>query len=136
MKPQLENLDSYNAITASDANTGQTDFREFQHSGKDSQELYTFWKRLMKNETGVAKGLNLTWTVYASNYLVDATGIHTSLWRQPLGNLTKRDTDTISSNSFPVYVLQHRIRNNWIYGIPALICLSIVVAQCSSLSTQ
>ncbi|KAK5094987.1 hypothetical protein LTS08_008383 [Lithohypha guttulata] len=103
-----------------------------EYSGKDNQDLQQLWTALSRNSTGVEKMLRLIWVDIAANYLVGTKGHHTTKHRQPVSYSanSKRQASGRQSGqaTFPVHVLEHHIRYHWVYAIPALVCVSIVVA--------
>ncbi|KAK5087844.1 hypothetical protein LTR05_002059 [Lithohypha guttulata] len=102
------------------------------YSGKDNQDLQQLWTALSRNSTGIEKMLRLIWVDLAANYLVGTKGHHTTKHRQPVSYSanSKRQASSRQSGqaTFPVHVLEHHIRYHWVYAIPALVCVSIVVA--------
>jgi hypothetical protein len=93
------------------------------YSGATNLDLYTTWKDLSDNATGVEQILNLIWTDIAANAVVGTRG---RLPLESIPNLSKR-SDESQDAKIPVYVLNRSTRYHIIYAIPAFFVLGLLV---------
>lgn len=100
------------------------------YSGIGNLEMSLRWQKLSNSSTGIETMLRLIWTDFATNLLVGTKGIHNDRYRQPT-HKAKRDTSFATSSSHPVHVYSRRIKYDWPYAIPGLVCVAIVGASCA-----
>lgn len=96
-------------------------------------EKQRFITSMMANATSTSRLMRLMWTDMASNLLVGTRGLHEARYQPTQSQrLGRRDDltglESLPDGQYPVYQRVRRIRYHWVYGIPAFICMILIMA--------